>query len=155
MSVILHAIHSDQINRARVLFREYAAALKIDLCFQNFAQELIGLPGRYAPPAGRLLLVEANGQDAGCAALRPLEAGIGEMKRLYVRPAFRGRGLGRLLAKTILREARSVGYERVRLDTLDSMREAIALYRSLGFEGIPAYGRHPVGGSLCFELKLT
>lgn len=155
MSAIIHATSSAQINRARQLFLEYAAALNLDLCFQNFDQELADLPGKYAPPAGRLFLAEEAGQDAGCAALRPLEAGIGEMKRLYVRPAFRGRGLGRALAQTIIREARVIGYARLRLDTLDSMTEAISLYHALGFAEIPPYDCHPVCGSRCFELTLT
>ncbi|MBI3416953.1 MAG: GNAT family N-acetyltransferase [Verrucomicrobia bacterium] len=155
MSTIIYATNPGEINRVRELFREYAAALKIDLCFQNFSQELAELPGGYASPAGRLFLAQEMGQDAGCAALRPLETGIGEMKRLYVRPAFRGRGLGRALAQKIVSEARVIGYERLRLDTLDAMKEAIGLYRALGFVEIPAYGCHPICGSLCFELKLT
>src|SRR5918997_539632 len=110
-----------QIEEARRLFREYQGWLGLDLCFQNFEQELKGLPGDYAVPSGRLLLAEIDGEVAGCVALRPVGEGACEMKRLYVRPAFQGTGLGRRLAETIVEEARSAGYERMRLDTMPSV----------------------------------
>jgi len=152
---ITQAESSKQIAEARALFKEYAAWLEIDLCFQNFDQELAGLPGDYAPPDGRLLLAQQNNQVAGCIALRKLGDGICEMKRLFVRPAFRGQGLGRTLTEAIIAEARKIGCERIRLDTLPpKMNDAIALYRSLGFKEIGPYYHNPVPGAKFMELAL-
>ncbi len=144
-----------QITQARELFLEYAQSLGFSLCFQNFDQELAGLPGDYAPPAGRLLLADYGGQLAGCVALHPLEPGVCEMKRLYLRPQFRGKGLGSALADRIITEARQIGYQRMRLDTVEPvMKDAVAMYRKLGFREIAPYCANPIAGALYMELRL-
>jgi ribosomal protein S18 acetylase RimI-like enzyme len=137
----------------RTLFEEYAAALGVDLGFQDFERELAELPGDYAPPGGRLLLA-LDPEPVGCVALRPYEPGTCEMKRLYVRPEYRGTGLGRRLVEAIVAAGRDAGYERMRLDTMPSMEAARALYRSLGFVEIEAYRFNPVHGTTYFELAL-
>ena len=151
---IVRATSVDQIATARMLFKEYEASLGIELTFQGFAREVAELPGAYAPPAGRLLLATGGAEPAGCVALRPLEGGICEMKRLYVRPTARGARLGRRLAETVIREARAIGYARMRLDTLPSMKEAFALYQTLGFREIAPYYKTPVVGTRFMELDL-
>jgi ribosomal protein S18 acetylase RimI-like enzyme len=144
-----------QIAQARELFLEYAQSLGFSLCFQNFDEELARLPGDYAPPAGRLLLAEYEGQLAGCVALHQLEDGICEMKRLYLRPQFRGKGLGRALADRLIAEARQIGYRRMRLDTVEPvMKDAVAMYRKLGFREIEPYCSNPIAGALYMELGL-
>ena len=152
---IVSAESLDQIDLARALFHEYAAWLEIDLCFQNFEKELAGLPGDYTPPEGRLLLAFDKGKLAGCVALRKIGNRVCEMKRLFMRPAFRGHGLGRGLIEFIMREAKEIGYERMRLDTLPpKMNDAIALCRSLGFKEIEPYYENPVPGAKFMELNL-
>jgi putative acetyltransferase len=142
------------VRRVAQLFREYAAGLGFSLDFQDFEEELERLPGPYAPPRGALLLAEVEGQAAGCVGLRPLDPDSCEMKRLYVRPVCRGRGVGRRLAERVIEEGRSKGYRRMRLDTVPTMTEAIALYRGLGFSEIPPYCFNPIPGALFFELRL-
>lgn len=138
-------------SAVREIFLEYAQSLGVDLCFQDFETELAGLPGEYAEPRGALLLAEVDGAVAGCCALRPLDTAdypnASEMKRLYVRKAFRGFGLGRELADAMLTRARQAGYACVLLDTLDEMESARALYADLGFEEVPPYYHNPIPGA--------
>jgi putative acetyltransferase len=151
---------NEDVLNARRLFEEYAAWLGIDLCFQNFDKELAELPGGYAPPDGRLFLATQNNQIAGCVALRKIDSekvgdAIAEMKRLYVRPQFRGQGLGRSLTEAVIEAARAIGYRRIRLDTLPGkMDHAIAMYHSLGFKNIAAYYNNPVPDAAFMELQL-
>jgi len=143
------------IESARSLFKEYSDTLGLDLCFQNFQKEVAELPGGYAPPDGRLLLAFLDEQVAGCVALRKIEDGTSEMKRLYVKPEFRGKGIGRKMAVAVVEEARRIGYARIRLDTLPSkMAEAIRVYRWLGFREIGPYYSNPFDGVLFMELSL-
>ena len=153
---ILQAEAPAHIAQARALFLEYGESLGFSLCFQSFDQELAGLPGDYAPPSGRLLLAEFDGRPAGCVALHRLEDGVCEMKRLYVRPEFRGHGMGRKLALAVIEEARVIGYRAMRLDTIaDSMREAVAMYRALGFREIAPYRSNPIASATYMELDLA
>jgi ribosomal protein S18 acetylase RimI-like enzyme len=151
------ASSAQALASVRLLFQEYAMALGVDLCFQHFDAELAGLPGEYAPPRGALLLAFVAGEVAGCCALRPLDsvdyADACEMKRLYVRPAFRGLGLGRQLVEASLEQARQADYACVLLDTLSDMEAARALYDDLGFEEIPPYYFNPIAGA--HYLKAT
>lgn len=146
------------IESARGIFRDYAQSLSIDLCFQNFDAELAALPGDYAAPAGRLLLAWVDGELAACGAMRGLAdtdyANACEMKRLYVRPAFRRFGLGRMLAQSLMDEARGAGYSVMLLDTLDEMEAARELYASLGFEEIPPYYFNPIAGAHYLKVEL-
>jgi ribosomal protein S18 acetylase RimI-like enzyme len=152
---LIHATTAEQLAAIRQLFEEYAASLDVDLCFQGFEQELAELPGDYALPKGRLLVALDGTTLAGCVALRKISNEVCEMKRLYVRPEFRGKKHGLGLVQAILQEARAIGYRRMRLDTLPSMKQAVALYRSLGFKEIPPYRNNPICGALFFELDLT
>jgi len=144
-----------QIAQALELFLEYAKSLGFSLCFQNFEQELAGLPGDYCPPEGRLLLAKYEGQLAGCVALHKINDSICEMKRLYLRPQFRGKGLGRVLADRVIAEARQIGYRFMRLDTVEPvMKDAVAVYRKIGFKEIAPYRPNPIAGALYMELEL-
>jgi ribosomal protein S18 acetylase RimI-like enzyme len=147
-------ILSEEHKALKALFREYAASLSVDLCFQHFGEELDGLPGRYAKPGGRLYLALAGGSPAGCIALRRLDGARCEMKRLYVRPAFRALGLGRALAGRAIEDARAMGYREMLLDTLSEMGGAQALYEKLGFTDIPPYYANPVPGARYMRLEL-
>ena len=146
------------LEPVRAIFREYAQGLGVDLCFQDFETELATLPGEYAPPRGALLLASVGGRLAGCCALRPMDAAdypnAAEMKRLYVRRAFRGLGVGRQLAEAVLDAARQAGYSSVLLDTLDDMEAARALYEDLGFEAIPPYYHNPIAGAHYLKADL-
>jgi GNAT superfamily N-acetyltransferase len=156
---ITQAVDETAIAQVRELFREYANSPGVSPCWQDFDRELATLPGKYSPPEGRVMLAHhidpgKTENLVGCIAMRKLEEGICEMKRLYVRPEFRGEGAGRDLAEALIAEARSIGYGKMRLDTLPIMREAQQLYRMLGFREIPAYQKDPTPGALFFELDL-
>ena len=153
---IFQAETAEHISTARELMLEYATALDFNLCFQGFDEEMRSLPGKYAPPSGRLLLALWNERPAGVIALRALaETGLCEMKRLYVRPEFRGHGIGRILAERVISEATEIGYARMRLDTVPgNMDRAIAMYRELGFRETVPYYNSPVGHTLFMELDL-
>ena len=143
-----------QVEIARELFREYAAAIGVNLEYQGFTAELEALPSPYLPPSGALLIAHLNDHVAGCVALRPLGDGAGEMKRLYVRPSFRSYGLGKLLVEATIQKARRAGHTALRLDTLPSMAAAQSLYRRLGFTEIDAYNSSHLPGTRFYELKL-
>lgn len=155
---ILTPQHPDELDAVRAIFREYAASLNVDLGFQDFDHEVATLPGEYAPPRGALLLARVDGQVAGCCALRPLDTvdfpNACEMKRLYVRPAFRRLGLGRQLAETVMDVARMGAYDHVLLDTLDDMEAARTLYEDLGFVEIPPYYHSPIAGAHYLKASL-
>ena len=155
---LLHAEEAAHIGAVRALFVEYAGTLNTDLCLQNFDDELAGLPGQYAAPGGALLLALVGGEPAGCVAMRPLpeadHTNACEMKRLFVRPAYRRFGLGRALAQDLMDEARRSGYSVMLLDTLDEMEAARELYTSLGFEEIPPYYYNPVPGAHYLKVEL-
>lgn len=150
---MIRPAQTEDLADVREIFREYAAWVGDDICFQSFERELAELPGRYAPPSGRLLLAFSGDKLVGCVALRQFEPGIGEMKRLYVRADSRGTGLGRSMTLRIIQEASEAGYHSLRLDTLPRMESAIRLYRELGFVEIPGYGDHPAT-AICFEVKV-
>lgn len=151
---IIREAQTADIAQVRELFLEYQSTLGVDLCFQGFAEELASLPGNYARPAGRLLLASNAASVLGVVALRPILSGDCEMKRLYVRASGRGTGLGRLLTEALIKEAQVSGYRRVLLDTLPTMTEAQALYRSIGFVEIPAYCHNPIAGTRYMALEL-
>lgn len=169
---LVHVADSDQLEHARRLFQEYADSLPFDLSFQSFEKELAGLPGKYAPPSGCIILaldaaLSADGDGsfyegrfldekrvAGCVALRPIDGNVCEMKRLFVRPDFQGVGIGRALVSAIISAAAERGYDRMRLDTAPFMNSAIGLYRKFGFVEIDAYCQNPVEGAIFMELKL-
>lgn len=151
---IMHATTLDDAEIARGLFIEYAASLGVDLCFQDFERELKELPGEYSEPEGCILLAFLDSALVGCVALRRLTSDVCEMKRMYVRPAFRGKGFGRMLAQEIIAEARRRGYKKMKLDSLPAMTEAQALYRSIGFKEIGGYRLNPIQGAMFLELQL-
>lgn len=144
----------DNLDAIRDLFREYAQGLGIDLCFQDFEHELDSLPGKYAEPMGRLYLAYDQDQAIACIALRPFDEGVGEVKRLYVKPSHRGKGLSKQLAKQIIQDAKNIGYKRLVLDTLNTMNPAMNLYKALGFVETEAYYPNPLEGATYFALDL-
>jgi ribosomal protein S18 acetylase RimI-like enzyme len=154
MMRIVPAAEPAEIETVRELFREYADSLGVDLSFQGFEKELAGLPGDYAPPGGRLYLVYVQEKPAACVGLRRIDGDICEMKRLYVRPLYRGQGIGRQLVLLLIKDARELGYSKMRLDTLPSMKRAQELYRAMGFKPIEPYRANPVPGAMFLELDI-
>jgi putative acetyltransferase len=154
MNTLVAMSQAEEMPVVRQLFEEYAASLDIDLGFQNFEHELEALPGEYAPPGGTVIVAFVDGEAAGCVALRPLEDLVCEMKRLYVKPEQRGKGVGRALGAAVIERAREIGYASMRLDTLASMTEANGLYRSLGFRECPPYYHNPCKHPVFMELTL-
>jgi ribosomal protein S18 acetylase RimI-like enzyme len=151
---VVEAKTEKELDEIQKLFEEYASSLKISLDFQDFDHELANLPGAYSSPDGCLLLAFWQGQVAGCVGLKKFSPGICEMKRLYTKAQFRGLGIGKMLCVTVIEKARSIGYQRMRLDTLPSMERARSLYTNLGFEEIEPYRYNPVDGASFMELKL-
>ena len=154
MIKLIKAKTDKEILTIRKLFFEYAKSLDFELCFQDFDKELDGLPGEYTDPGGMILLARTDGKVAGCAALRKINTETCEMKRLYVRPEFRGKKIGLLLAEKIIEEAKKIGYRKMRLDTTPQMKEAILLYKSLGFREIKPYRYNPIEGAIYMEKEL-
>jgi GNAT superfamily N-acetyltransferase len=154
MLTILQAENDEHLDQARLLFTEYVASLGFDVSFQNVADELAHLPGRYAPPSGRLLLALHEDQAAGCVALKPLNDQTCEMKRLYVKPPYRNLRIGKALVDALIREAQVAGYRWMRLTTVVTMEQALSIYHSWGFKEIPVYCHHPVPGTIFMELAL-
>jgi len=154
MLKIIQAKSEDQLNIIRKLFTEYTNWLGFDLSFQNYEEEFAELPGKYKPPKGRLLLALYNSKVVGCGGLREFAKGVCEMKRMYIKPKYRRKGIGRKLAIALIKEAKKIGYKRMRLDTVPWMKEAIELYYSLGFKKIKPYRYNPIKGSLFLELIL-
>ncbi|MEP6801233.1 MAG: GNAT family N-acetyltransferase [Acidobacteriota bacterium] len=154
MVEIVDASRPEEIADVRSLLLEYQASLDVDLGFQDFPEEVAGLPGAYAPPSGRLFLAREKGIACGCIALQPIDAQTCEMKRLFVRPSCRNSGVGGVLVSRLLDEARGIGYRTICLDTLPSMTRAAAMYERLGFKEIPAYRHNPVPGSRFMALSL-
>ena len=156
MIEIIQVETPEQIEETRKIFREYEAWLDLDLCFQGFESELANLPGKYSPPDGRLFLAVSNGKVAGCVALRKLEDGICEMKRLFVRQEFQGQKIGIALLEKLIAEAKAIGYQKLRLDTYpQKMQKAVGLYESYGFRQIEPYYHNPFGETLFMELELN
>ncbi len=155
MTIICSVTTPDEIETLRILFLEYESSLGIDLSFQQFDKEVSTLPGEYAPPGGCLFLAYKDEEPAGCAAIQKIADDICELKRMYVRPSYRGLGLGKQLARAAIKAACNIGYHRMRLDTLPDMTEAITLYRSLGFVTISPYRFNPIPGTLFMELVLS
>lgn len=154
MLEIVPAHEEPLLAEIRVLFREYAESLGFHLCFQDFDREMAELPGRYTPREGRLLIAKWSGEIAGCVAMKQLGPGLCEMKRFFVRPTYRGKGIGQAVANAIIEESRKAGYEKMRLDTVPSMQSAIRIYESLGFKDTEPYVFNPVPGVRYLELRL-
>lgn len=152
--MIIQAETKEHIGIAKELFIEYAKSLNFELCFQDFDKEVEELPGAYSPPEGRLFLAEIDGQITGCIALRKIEDEICEMKRLYVKPRFRGHNIGKDLVEKLIEDARRIGYRKMRLDTVPAMQTAQKLYKSIGFKEIEPYRLNPVPGAVYMELDL-